>query len=515
MMDTPPYLIQNATILPLTPQADGSLNTQPQQADVLIEGDRITQVGPHVAPPTPQTHIINARNHLLVPGFVNAHAHSVEILEKGRYEALPLEHWMLYTYPPLRQQHLTPRLCYLRTMLGAIEQIKSGATTIQDDLIEMPYVTPEIFAAVAQAYLDVGLRASLTHHVINLPLHRTIPFLEGFLSDDLRRELESLDALSDADWISLFKELYQTWQGREGLITLALAPSAPQRVTPDLLHEIADLSEQLNLPIHTHMLETRTQAVTGPTFYGEGESVVSYAKAHGILTHRTAIAHGIWLTNRDIDLIAEAGATVIHNVVSNHRLCSGIAPIRQLMAAGVTIALGSDGMSSNDSFNMFDVIKAAGLTHSVTQPDIQRYPRARDVLTWATQGGARSALLQDDLGAIAPGRKADVVLYDLNTTSFTPQGDLPIQLVYAERGQSIRKVFVNGRLVVEDGRVLTVDEPALLDELRSRLPEYEALRDDTVRQAERLMPAMEATYQKAMATPFPVNRFTQLDRDFA
>ncbi|MGB3519086.1 MAG: amidohydrolase [Elainellaceae cyanobacterium] len=508
------YLIQNATVLPFTPQEDGSLDLQPRQVDVLVEGDRITRVAPNLEPPTAQTHVIDATNQLLIPGFVNAHAHSVEILEKGRYESMPLELWMLYTYPPLQQQHLTPRLCYLRTMLGALEQVKSGATTIQDDLIEMPYITPEIFAAVAQAYLDLGLRASLTHHAINLPLHQTIPFLGDFLPADLRQELETLEGLSEQDWISLFKDLYETWHQRDGLLTLALAPSAPQRVTPHLMRQIADLSADFNLPIHTHMLETRTQAVTGPVFYGEGESVVSYAKTHGILTHRTAIAHGIWLTNRDIELIAEAGATVIHNVVSNHRLCSGIAPIRQLMDAGVTIALGSDGMSSNDSFNMFDVIKAAGLTHSVTQPDYSRYPKARDVLTWATQGGARSALLQEDIGAIAPGKKADVVLYDLTTTSFTPQADLPIHLVYAERGQSIRKVFVNGQLVVDQGQVVTVNEADVLAELRSLLPEYEAYRAERVRQAERLVPAMEATYQKAMATPFPVNRFSQLDRDF-
>jgi cytosine/adenosine deaminase-related metal-dependent hydrolase len=507
-MTSTSYLIKNATVLPFTLQ-NGHLDLQPIQSDVLIEGDRITQVGADLTPP-PGATVIDARDQLLVPGFVNAHAHSTEILEKGRYEALPLEAWMLYTYPPLQAHHLSPRLCYLRTLLGGLELIKSGATTIQDDLIELPFVTPEIFAAVAQAYLDLGLRVSLTLHAINLPLHETIPFLADYLTPDLRHALESLEGLSDSAWVTLFKDLYETWQDRNGLISLALAPSAPQRVTPDLMHTIAELSDQFNVPIHTHMLETRTQAVTGPVFYGEGESVVSYAKQHGILTHRTAIAHGIWLTDRDIELIADAGATVVHNVVSNHRLCSGIAPIRQLMDAGVNIALGSDGMSSNDSFNMFDVIKMAGQVHSVTQPDYSRYPRACDVLKWATYGGARSALLQDQIGAIAPGCKADVVLYDLNTTSFTPRGDLPIHLVYAEHGQSIRMVFVNGQKVVEQGQVLTVNESEILAELRSLLPEYEQHRATNVHYAEQLMPAIESTYQKAMSLPFPIDRFTRI-----
>lgn len=506
------YLIKQATVMPFTLQPDGALDLETRVQDVLIVEDRIVEVADHIELDSEPIQVIDARDHLLVPGFVNAHAHSVEILEKGRYEALPLEAWMLYTYPPLKGKHLSPRMCYLRTMLGALEMVKSGATTIQDDLIELPYITPEIFAAVAQAYVDIGLRVSLTHHVINLPLYKTIPYLEGFLPDDVRQDLDALTGLDDDTWVSMFKSFHTDWHGKEGLITLALAPSAPQRVTPDLMHQIGDLSESLDIPIHTHMLETKTQAVTGSEFYGSGETVVSYGKKHGILTHRTAIAHGIWLTDRDVELIAEAGATVVHNVVSNHRLCSGIAPIRQLMDAGVNIALGSDGMSSNDSFNMFDVLKMAGQVHSVTHSDYSRYPRARDVLKWGTYGGAKSALLQEQVGAIAPGFKADCVLYDLNTTSFIPRGDLPIHLVYAEHGTSIRKVFINGQLVVEDGTVLTVDESALLGELQDLLAEYEPERAELYQQAERLMPAIEATYQKAMAQPLPIDRFTRIEK---
>ncbi len=499
-------LIKNVTVLPFTLQANGAIDLNPVVTDVRVEGDRIVQIAPGQALRSDSGQAIDGTNQLLIPGFVNAHAHSMEILEKGRYEALPLELWMLYTYPPLRSQHLDPRLCYLRTLLGALEMVKSGGTTIQDDLIELPYTTPEIFDAVAQAYRDIGLRVSLSLHAINQPLHHTIPYVGNFLPEAVRRDLEAMEGLTDEDWVALFRDLYQRWQGKDGLVTVVLAPSASQRVSPALMHRIRDLSEEYNVPIHTHLLETKTQAMTGPELYGE--SVVAYAKRHGILTHRTAIAHGIWLTPQDIELIAEADATVIHNVVSNYRLCSGVAPIRELLAAGVNIALGSDGMSSNDSFNLFDVIKTAGLTHAVTNGDCDRAPRAADVLKWATYGGARSALLHDEVGAIAVGMKADFVLYDLNTLSFTPRGELPIHLVYAEHGQSIRKVFINGQLVVENGQVLTVNESEILAELRDRLPEYEVYRTTMLQQAERLRPAMEQTYQKAIAQPFAVNRFS-------
>ncbi|MDX2228272.1 MAG: amidohydrolase [Leptolyngbyaceae cyanobacterium bins.349] len=500
------YLIKHATVMPFTLRQDGSLDLDPVVMDVLVEGDRIVQVAPNLTVTSTQITVIDGREQLLIPGFVNAHAHSMEILEKGRYESLPLELWMLYTYPPLRSHHLDPRLCYLRTLLGALEMVKAGGTTIQDDLIELPYTTPEIFDAVAQAYSDIGLRVSLSLHVINQPLHKTIAYVDEFLPADVRQDLDAVQGMADDEWVLLFRDLHHRWQGKNGLVTVMLAPSASQRVSPQLMHRIHDLSEEYNVPIHTHLLETKTQAMTGPEFYGE--SVVAYAKRHGILTHRTAIAHGIWLTPADIDLIAAAGATVVHNVVSNYRLCSGIAPIRELLDAGVNIALGSDGMSSNDSFNLFDVIKTAGLTHSVTTGECDRAPRAADVLKWATYGGARSALLHHDIGAIAPGMKADFVLYDLNTLSFTPRGELPLHLVYAEHGQSIRKVFINGQLVVANGQVLTVNESEILAELRDRLPEYGAYRDAMLLQAARLRPALEQAYQKAVAQPFPVQRFS-------
>jgi len=505
-LNKPDFLIKNATVLPFTLRSDGSLDLDPIVTDVLVAQDRITRVAPNIDITDDQVRVIDGREQLLIPGFVNAHAHSMEVLEKGRYESLPLELWMLYTYPPLQSKHLDPRLCYLRTLLGAMEMVKAGGTTIQDDLIELPYTTPEIFDAVAQAYSDIGLRVSLSLHVINQPLHHTIAYVGDFLPADVRQDLEALQGLSDDDWVALFQDLYSRWQGKGGLVSVVLAPSASQRVSPQLMHRIHDLSETYDVPIHTHLLETKTQAMTGPAFYGE--SVVAYAKRHGILTHRTAIAHGIWLTPQDIELIAEAGATVVHNIVSNYRLCSGIAPIRDLLAAGVNIALGSDGMSSNDSFNLFDVIKAAGLTHSVTDGACDRAPKAADVLKWATYGGARSALLHKDIGAIAEGMKADFVLYDLNTLSFTPRGELPIHLVYAEHGQSIRKVFINGQLVVENGQVLTVNEQEILAELRDRLPEYGVYREAMLHQAERIRPAMEQAYQKAMSEPFPINRFS-------
>jgi 5-methylthioadenosine/S-adenosylhomocysteine deaminase len=493
-------LIRNATVLPFTPLSDGSLDLSPQIADVLVERDRIVQIAPSIEASADQ--IVDATHQLLVPGFIDAHTHTVVgILEKCAYEALPLELWMLYLPP---DQKLDPRMHYLCAAIAGLEAIKNGTTTLQDDLYALPFTTSEIFEATAQAYSDLGIRASLSLHAIDKPLHQTIPYLNELLPDQIKQNfIQAVSDFSIDRWAQLFRDLYQGWQGKNGLITTVIAPSAAQRVTPELMHCIGALSEEYDVPIHAHLLETRTQAVTGLEFYGE--SIIQFAKRHGILTHRTTIAHGIWLTPEDIDLIAEAGATVVHNPVSNYRLCSGIASIRALMEAGINIAIGTDGM---DSFNLFNVIRSAGLTHSVIDSDYQRYPKAADVLKWATYGGARSALIQQDVGAIAVGMKADFVLYDLHSLSFTPCHELPVHLVYAEDGRSIRKVFVNGQMIVQDSKVLTLNEADILTEFRERLPAYLTLRQNFHQQGAQLRPALEEVFRRAMAYPLPIENFS-------
>ncbi|MBD1868778.1 amidohydrolase family protein [Leptolyngbya sp. FACHB-671] len=491
-------LIRNATVLPFTQQADGSLDLSPQCVDILVEGDRISQVAPNLEIAADQ--VVDATNLLLIPGFVDAHTHTtVGILEKCGYEALPLEQWMLYLPP---NEKLSSRVHYLCTMVAALEAVKNGTTTMQDDIYALPYTPPEMFGAVAQAYVDLGVRASLSLHAINKPLHETVPYLTDQLTDEQKQGFIAASSCTPTEWEAVFRQIYRDWHGQANRITTMLAPSASQRVTPELMHRIAALSEEFNVPIHTHLLETRMQAVTGLEFFGE--SVIAYAKRHGILTHRTTIAHGVWLSQADIDLVAEAGATVVHNVVSNHRLCSGIAPIRELIAGGVNVALGTDGM---DSFNLFDVIKMAGLVHSTVDEKRESYPRAADILKWATYGGARSTLLQNQVGAIAPGMKADFVLYDLNSLSFTPRNQLPIHLVYSERGRSIRQVYVNGQLIVKDSQVLTVNEADLLAELSEHLKEYYAYREQWHQQSKALRPLMDAAFQKMLTQPLPIQRF--------
>src|SRR6266568_3836632 len=194
------------------------------------------------------------------------------------------------------------------------------------------------------------------------------------------------------------------------------------RCPPELMHAVDALARQYRTPFRTHIVETKVQAVTGPQLYGK--SLVRYMSDLGLLHEGVAIAHSIWVTDEDIEIMGDAGVSIFHNVISNQKLGAGIAPIRKLLKAGVNVALGSDGICSNDTPRMFDVMHAAGLLHSVSTPDYNSWVTAAEVLNAATIGGARSALLEREIGSLEPGKRADLLILDMGTANFSPLNDV-------------------------------------------------------------------------------------------
>jgi cytosine/adenosine deaminase-related metal-dependent hydrolase len=211
--------------------------------------------------------------------------------------------------------------------------------------------------------------------------------------------------------------------------------------------------------------------VTGREFYGK--TLIRHMHDLGALSERTTVAHSIWVTEDDIALMGAARCSVAHNPISNQKLGAGIAPFRKLLDAGVNVALGTDGTSSNDSARMLDVMHVAAILHRVTSPVYSQWPTASEILRAATIGGARSAMIHDQTGSIEIGKKADLVMFDTNNINFTPLNDLRNHLVYCENGASVATVIVNGEIVLQDGRLTRVDENAVLEELRSYLPAFQ------------------------------------------
>jgi len=491
-------LIRGAEIVTM----DAARGAAPFTGDILIEGERIAAIGDLSGRTADR--VIEAAGKLAMPGLVNAHMHSPEALYKGRYDNMPLEIWMLYAYPILGAQTLPPRLVYLRTALCAIESLTTGTTCVTDDVYESPFQTPEQLEAVVQAYEDVGLRATVSGHVVDRPFLDTIPFAREEVPAALQAEADALGAADGAAWLAHCRDAFARHHGRAGRINFMVAPSAPQRCTPELMQEADALAREHGAPFHTHILETKVQAVTGHEFHGE--TLIAYMDRLGLLNARTCIAHGIWVTDDDIARMGAAGCSVVHNVVSNQKLGAGIAPVKRLRRAGVNVALGSDGLSSSDTTRMFAVIHAAGLIHNVATPDTDLWLSAAEVLEMATGAGARSACLGTETGSLEPGKRADLILLDLDGVPFTPRNDLANHLVYCEAGQSVRTAIVNGEVMLEDARPTRVDAAELLAELREAMPEFQAAHAETERLNAAFHPHFERIHRRANARDVGVHR---------
>lgn len=490
-------LIQNATVIAM----DGEHGSEPFTADIRVHEDRIEAIGPDL--PAGDAEVIDARRRLVIPGLVNSHFHSNQNFLRGRYPSRPLELMMLYAYPFDPTIAVSPELVRLRTLAVAIEALKSGVTCVLDDCAELPSQDMDQLSAMFGAYEDAGIRANCSGHVIDKPFAETLPYAERFLPDDLAELWSAATPPPAASFMEFAEEAVSRFHGR-GRMRFVIAPSGPQRCTEELLGAAADFAARHGTAYHTHVLETKVQLATGRELYGK--SLVQHLHDCGALNDRLTMAHAIWITEEDIELMVAAGCSVAHNPVCNLRIGSGIAPLRRLLDAGVNVALGTDEIDCNDSGRLFDVMKVAGLIHNIGDYDYDQWPTAAEVLRAATIGGARSVCLQDEIGSLQVGKKADIVLLNLDASPFVPLNDPCVHLVYAENGSSVTDVIVDGEVVVRDGRLTKLDEAQVLAEIALRAPEYIAGRDRWEAVARTFEPHMKALYMHCMEQDLGVDR---------
>lgn len=492
-------LIRNASILAM----DKANGTTPFTADLLIKGDSIAAIGPGLPVP-PDARIIDGRGKLLMPGLINAHLHSSETFFKGRYQHMPLEVWMLYAYPILMKGPISPRLLYLRSLLVAMESLKAGATTIVDDFFDPPGFDLDRLQLVFDAYDDAGIRANVSHCVIDRHVLDTMPYLRDLIPSDLQAEVEGPSITPDA-YIGYCRDVFASQHGRAGRLGFMVSASAPQRCSVEMMQVCTALAIEKSVPYHTHILETKTQAVTGPEFYGK--SLIRYMHDLGLLTANTTIAHSIWVSDEDMALMGAADCSIAHNAISNLKLGSGIAPLRRLLDAGVNVGLGTDGLCSNDTARIFDVMRFAALLHGIATPDTERWVSASEVLVSATIAGARTAMLDKVTGSLEPGKRADIIMLNIGGYDYMPMNALDHHLVYCENGAGIRMVIVNGTVTVEDGRLLTVSEDDIFAELRELLPAYMKEHSELERLNARFEPYMREMYRRATLQDIGMNRY--------
>jgi cytosine/adenosine deaminase-related metal-dependent hydrolase len=477
------------------------------RTDVAIAGGRIEAVGEVTS--TAGAEVVDCDRLAVVPGIVNAHNHSNENWFRGRWDNLPLEPWMLLSYPNLANPTQTAREIYVRTLIGAIEMVRSGATCVVDFLYEHAGFTEESLEAVVAAYRDIGLRALIVLAMNDRAYHETVVMDQGLVPADVLERLEREKPAPWSEWEALTRRAVERFHRPDEGITIGLGPSGPQRCTDEMLGAVTALADELDLVVHIHVLETRMQALTGQRMYGR--TLPEHMKAIGFLSPRVSFEHGIWLTEGDIGLLAETGTGVVHNPISNMKLGSGICPVPVLFERGVNVALGTDGMSSNDGVDMYATLKVAGLLHKLWEIDYERWFGAREAWAMATAGG-RKAAGDAGLGAIEPGGRADLVLLDLDGRAFTPLGDPLNHVVFSSTTTAVRSTMVGGRWVVRDGRITGIDEEAILGEGRELAPSIIERHSEAVALGEQLVASVRAGWLDALGKDVGINRSAPLER---
>lgn len=367
-----------------------------------------------------------------MPGLINAHTHSAMTLFRGFADDIALLPWLQQKIWPA-ESRLTGEDVFWGALLAILEMLKSGTTCFADMYIFME--------EVARAVEVAGIRASLARGMMG-----TAP--------------QDLGKLEQAC------ELAQAWQGKAGdRITWRLAPHSLYTCTRSFLERVVERSEQLGLGLHLHLAETPTEVREVELTYGQ--TPVRLLEEMGVFCRPVLAAHCIQLDEEEIAILARRGVGVAHCPESNMKLGSGVAPVVRMLEAGVAVALGTDAAASNNNLDLLQEMRTAALLQKAVHQDPSVLP-AYQALELATRGGARALGLDREIGCLTPGRKADLILIDLEKPHLYPRHDLTALMAYSALASDVDTVIVNGEVVVEGGKVLTVDEAEVLREVDRR-----------------------------------------------
>ena len=480
---------------------DGDVH-RPAVADILIARGEIVAVGTIDNVDAATTEVIDASGRLIIPGLINAHYHSHDTLCRGLFEELPLEMWLLYTLP--LGANRSKEEVRARTLVGALESLRAGITTVQDMLGLVP-LNEEYLDVVLSAYRDIGIRVVFSPMVADIP---SVGMMRH--RDDLPQDVQEMlgvRALAPAEQLDFLDAQYRKNRDTTTL-HWAVAPFAPQRCTPKMLEGCAELAHRHDLCVYTHVYETRGQALIARDLFAKyGGSLISYLDSAGLVGPRLNIVHSVWISRPEMDRMAAADAGIVLNHLSNMKLKSGIAPVVDLRESGVRLGLGCDNCSGSDVQSMFQAMKLFCLFSAVSEPE-PGPGLAHHALRHATLGNARTAGLGGKLGALRPGYKADMALIDLNDASYLPYNSAARQLVYTEAGRGVETVIVDGRPVIRDHRVTTIDEDALRREVADLMRHFIADYDAIVESRKRALPHMLNAHRKVWQADLDIpNRF--------
>ncbi len=419
-------IIVNGTIITVNEKNDVFSN-----GAIAFENGDITYVGEVPEDLSSYDEVIDAKGNYILPGLINTHGHSPMSYLRGYADDLPLEQWLQEKMWPLEERY-TPEHTRWGAYLSILEMLRTGTTTFVDMYDNLD--------EVAQAVEYSGIRAKLCRGVI------------GFGSDELRK--------SKLEEATNFAENWNN--GADGRITTMMSPHSAYTCTPEYIKQIVDAAEKLNLPIHIHMSESKTEVEQIQREYGK--LPVKHLQSIGVFERPTLLAHAVHVTEEEMDILAKYDVKVSHNIISNLKLASGIAPIKDFLEKGITVSLGTDSSASNNNLDLFEELKQVAILHKGIQYD-STLITAGEALRMATINGAQSLWLEQSIGSLEVGKQADIIIIDTNQPFYHPKHDAVSHIVYAGSGRDVNDVFVKGKQVVKNKEVLTIDQEKVFYEV--------------------------------------------------
>lgn len=471
-------------------------------ADVLIEAGFIRAIEPPGRITREDCEIVDARDRMLVPGLVNGHTHGHGGLGKGAVgDRVPLEVFLSASGAINGSRTVEDKR--LSAALTGVELVRKGCTAAYDLFVEYPTPSREGIDAVAEAYGEVGLRAVIAPMMADRTLYEALPGLMECLPTELRERVQQIKTAPHEESIAAARDILRSWRHDRAKLRPGLGPTIPLHCSDAFLVACGRLAEEFDVGLQTHLAETKSQALLG--FKKYGRSLTAHLEALGILSPRFSAAHGVWLDREDIVRLAAARAGVAHNPMSNLRLGSGVAPARALLDGGVRLGIGTDASNTSDGQNMFEALRLAAFLSRVCDADHRRWLSAEEVFRAATEGSA-GILGFGQVGRLEPGHRADIVFLDIGHINYVPLRSPLLQMVFAENGAAIDSVMIDGRFVLHEGRMRTIDETRLRRQAEEAVARLDPMNSGSARAAAQVQELIAHFCIAHTRAPFHIQR---------
>ncbi len=434
-METKTILIKDTTIL-----NPNSNNVREFNGSVLIENDKIVKIDDKIDVSADK--VIDGTNQFLMPGLVNTHNHISMNLFRGLADDLELDTWLNDNIWPM-ESHLNANYCYIGALFAAVEMIKSGTTTFNDMYFYM--------SSVAQAIDKAGIRGVLSYGMIDF-------------GDAEKRENEFKEN------IDLIKDFNNTADGR---ITCRFGPHSTFTCSKELLERVREEANKYNVGIHIHMNETQKEI--NDVIEATGMRPFEYLDSLNFLDSDVLAAHCVWLSDNEINILKESNVQVSHNPCSNMKLASGISPVYKLINNDINVSIGTDGVASNNNLDLFEEMKFVSLLQKVNTLDPKVLP-ADEVFNMATINGAKALGLDNNIGSVEVGKKADLILLDKKSINMTPASNIPSSnIVYSANGSDVLTTICNGQILMENRKLTFLDEEKIMNLASEAIEEMKSL----------------------------------------